>query len=270
MNTPARAIAVAVACLTATSVLTATQSRPAPRTPAPGATAVKPAAAEKKVAFAVGEHLSYDVSWSNYVSAGTLDLRVESKKPSYASTAYYVTAVAQATGMVASLYPLYYKADSLIDAFSLLPQRGSLYSREGGRERNKVTTFDHARRKAQFQMKTASLMNVDLSLPPLTQDILSSIYVLRSIQPRPGDRLEIPVSDSAKLYQVTFAVGNAESVAKSDGTRVPALRVTPNVKLVGGESPASGTVLWLANDATFRPVRMETTLAVGRIVIALK
>ena len=238
----------------------------APTKPAPPKPAV---AAEKRVPFAVGELLSYDVSWSNYLTAGTLTLRVESKKPSYSSTAYYVSAEAQTTGVVSSLYTLYYKADTLLDAFTLLPQRGSVYSREGRRERLKITTFDQARQKAQFQMKTASLMNLDLNVPPLTQDMLSAIYVLRSIQPRTGDRLDIPVSDSGKQYTVTFVVGNVESVQKADGTRVPALRVTPEVR-EGKGRPVTGMVIWLGNDAALRPVRMEASLRIGRVVVAIK
>src|SRR5688572_26793644 len=107
---------------------------------------VKPAAgasrAERKVPYAVGEKLAFDVSWSNYVSAGTLTLQVVAKRPSYSSTAYYITAEAQTQGVISKLYTLYYKADTLIDVFSMLPQRGSVYSREGRRQRTKITTFD--------------------------------------------------------------------------------------------------------------------------------
>jgi hypothetical protein len=264
-----RSVWMAVGAIWVLSVgAAAIQSKPPSR--AKGSPAKAAAPAERRVPFAVGELLTYDVSWSNYLTAGTITLRTESKKPSFSSTAYYVTAEAQTTGVVARLYTLYYKADTLIDVFTLLPQRGSVYSREGRRERLKTTTFDQARHKAQFQMKTASLLNIDLDVAPLTQDILSAVYVLRSIQPRTGDRLDIPVSDSGKKYTVTFVVGNVESVEQADGTRVPALRVTPQVREHGTSRPIGGTVLWLANDTSLKPVRMESTLAVGRVVAALK
>ena len=241
-----------------------------PRATPEGQAAKASPRAERRVPFAVGEQLLYDVSWSNYVTAGTLALRVESKKASYASTAYYVTAEAQTTGVVARLYTLYYKADTLIDAFTLLPQRGSLYSRESRRERLKITTFDHSRKTALFEMKTASHMRKDLQLPPLTQDMLSAIYVLRSIQPRPGDRLEMPISDSGWLYRVAFVVGAPESVQKADGSAVSALRVTPRITDEAGKPVSSNTVLWLSHDAALKPVRMEAALTVGRIVMAMR
>ena len=210
-------------------VMTVPLAGQAGRKPAAPASPAAPARAERRVPFAVGEKLLYDVSWSSYVTAGTLSLTVESKKPSYGSTAYYVVAEAQTTGVVASLYTLYYKADTLIDSYSLLPQRGSLFSGEGRRQRFKVTTFDHPRKYGKFEMQTASKMEKDLTLRPLTQDMLSAFYVLRSISPRPGDKLEIPVSDSGWNYAVTFVVTGPESAKTAAGTAAPALRVTPQV-----------------------------------------
>lgn len=229
-----------------------------------------PAPVERRVPFAVGERLQYDVSWSNYLTAGTLTLTIESKKPSYGSTAYYVVAEAATTGVLSNLYSLYYKADTLIDSFSLLPQRGSLFSREGRRQRFKVTTFDHTRKSGRFEMQTASKMEKDLSLKPLTQDMLSAFYVLRSISPRPGDRLEIPVSDSGWNYAVTFVVSGPETANNAAGSAVPALRVTPQVIDEAGKRVGQGFVFWLSNDAALKPVRMEGRLAAGSIVIALR
>lgn len=235
---------------------------PARKAPAP--------TAEKRVPYAVGEKLLYDISWSNYLTAGTLSLTVDSKKPSYGSTAYYVIAEAQSTGLLANLYTLYYKADTLIDVFSLLPQRGALFSREGSRQRYKVTTFDHPKKKGLFEMQTKSKMQKDLTLPPLTQDMLSAFYVLRAINPRPGDKLEIPVSDSGWMYKVTFVVTGPEMAKDAAGRSVSTLRVVPQVIDEGGKRVGQGFTFWLANDATFKPVRMEGSLAAGRLVIALK
>jgi hypothetical protein len=237
--------------------------------PAPPAKKV-PAPAEKRVPYAVGEKLLYDVSWSSYVTAGTLSLTVESKKPSYGSTAYYIVAEAQTTGILANLYTLYYKADTLVDAFSLLPQRGALFSKEGSRQRYKVTTFDHRNKKGLFEMETASKMRKDLTLLPLSQDMLSAFYVLRAISPRPGDRLEIPVSDSGWMYKVTFVVTGPEMVKDAAGRSVSTLKVVPQVIDEGGKRVGEGFSFWLSNDAALKPVRMEGSLAAGRIVIALK
>jgi len=69
---------------------------------------------------------------------GTVTMDVRSKQPSFDSVAYYVVAEGRPTALVASLYTLYYKADTLLDVYTLLPQRGSLYSQEGTRRRMKA------------------------------------------------------------------------------------------------------------------------------------
>lgn len=238
------------------------------------AKSIKPAAgaarAERRVPYAVGERLVFDVSWSSYVSAGTLTLQVAGKRPSYSSTAYYITAEAQTQGVISKLYTLYYKADTLIDVFSMLPQRGSVYSREGGRQRTKTTTFDHARKRGQFELQTASKIQKDVPLDVATQDLLSAIYALRTIAPKTGESFAMPVSDSGKLYQIKWTIGQLETVKLASGQAVQALRVTPRIFDEQSKSVAGGSVLWLANDGSFKPVRLEAALAVGRIVLALK
>src|SRR5215210_7455147 len=95
--------------------------------------------AERPVPFRVGEMLEYDVGWSSYLTAGTATLSIREKKPSYGSVAYYAVAEGRATGLVAALYHVYYKADTLLDVYSLLPQRGSIYGEEGRRRRMRAT-----------------------------------------------------------------------------------------------------------------------------------
>lgn len=238
------------------------EAQPAKKSPAPRV--------ERKVPYAVGERLTYDVSWSNYLSAGTLILNVEAKRPSYNSTAYYIVAEAKTEGLLAKLYTLYYKADTLIDTFSMLPQRGSVFSREGGRQRMKITTFDHSRKQGRFEMQTASKMVKDVGLGTATQDLLSAVYALRTIAPRAGEKFTMPISDSGWLYQVLWTVGQVEAVKVASGQTVQALRVMPRVTDEKGQSISSGSVLWLATDGSYRPVRIEAAAPVGRIVLALR
>lgn len=253
---------LSVIALTLCALAGATEAQTAKKSPAPRV--------ERKVPYATGERLSYDVSWSNYLSAGTVVLTVEAKRPSYSSTAYYIVAEAKTEGLLAKLYTLYYKADTLVDSFTMLPQRGSVYSREGGRQRMKITTFDHARKQGRFEMQTASKMVKDVALGSATQDLLSAIYALRTIAPRAGEKFTMPVSDSGWLYQVLWTVGQPEPVKVASGQTVQGLRITPRATNDKGETVGAGSVLWLATDGTFKPLRLEAAAPVGRIVLSLK
>ena len=45
----------------------------------------------------------------------------------------------------------YYKIDTLIDTYTLLPQQGSIPSQEGSRRRLRTTRFDRAANRAFFE-----------------------------------------------------------------------------------------------------------------------
>ncbi len=251
--------------------LTLTLDAQTPRPAAPARRAVPTAAkTERAVPFRAGEVLNYDVSWSSYVTAGTATLSVREKKASYGSTAYYVVAEGRPTPLLSKLYTLYYKADTLLDAYSLLPQRGSVFSDEGGRRRTKTTSFNQGARAATYELQTATLVKKPLSLAPFTQDALSALYVLRAIPLKPGSSVSIPVTDSGKMYKVQMRIGNVEPVKTGMGT-VNAYRITPTITDMQGKPDGTrGLAIWISDDARRLPVRMQAEVAVGNFNLTLR
>jgi hypothetical protein len=231
----------------------------------------KPAPAPKHelpVPFAAGEALTYDISWSTFLTAGSATVSVKEKKPSFGSTAYYIVAEGRPTPLLSKLYALYYKADTLLDVYTLLPQRGSIYSDENGRKRMRVTKFDHGTRKAQYEVQTATLVKNDLVISAYVQDALSALYVIRTLGLKPGEKVTMPVCDNGKSFKLQIQAGALETVKTATGT-VQALKIIPTV--VGpGPSLGRGVAIWLSNDARRVPVRIESELAVGRFVLALR
>src|SRR5262245_6470354 len=249
------------------------QTKKAPAPQPKTSTAKAPAAApapkkEMTVPYKAGEILEFDVGWSSYVTAGTATVSVKEKKPSYNSVAYYVVAEGRPTSLLSKLYTLYYKADTLIDVYSLLPQRGSLYVEEGKRHRMKTTTFDQATRKAKYEVQTATHVEKDLSLPGFTQDALSALFVLRSIPMKAGDKFNMPVTDAGDVYKVQMQVAAVESVKTPLGT-MNALKIIPVITAAKGEPPR-GLAIWISDDARRLPLKIEAQLAVGKFVVALR
>src|SRR5689334_20857595 len=104
-------VVVALAFLLSTAV-SGQQPRPGARTPAPrtpaSKTPVKPPEPPREAAvpFHVGETLTYDVSWSQFLTAGTAVARVTEKKSSAGSTAYAIVADGKPVPLVARFYPV--------------------------------------------------------------------------------------------------------------------------------------------------------------------
>ena len=246
-----------VACVVLAGIVCATTAYAVQRPGAPRR--------ELAVPFAAGETLTYDVSWSSSLTAGTATIRVGEKKASYGSTAYYILAEGRPTPLVAKLYSLYYKVDTLLDVYSLLPQRGSVYSEEGKRHRIKTTLFDHARKSADYKVETRTVVNKTLAISPVAQDPLGALFVLRSIPLKPGEKITMPVCDGGNSFKILIQAGAIETVQAGGGTvQAQRLTLTPPA-----ETGARSLSVWLSTDAAHVPVKMSAQLSVGAFVLTL-
>jgi len=261
---PGSGLRAAIALVVAMGAGVAAQPGKPPAKPRPTAVKRSPQA----VPFAAGETLTYEVSWSSFLTAGSATLSVKEKKPSYNSDAYYIVAEGRPTRLLSKLYDVYYKADTLLDVYSLLPQRGSIYSEEGSRHRIKVTMFDHARKKAHYEVQAGTVTKKDLAIAADSQDALGVLYRLRSIPLKQGDRFSVSVCDAGQSYKVEINVGAVETVKTGIGD-LRAWRITP----VPPSSNAAGArrlTLWVSDDERKLPVRMQAQLAVGSFDLTLK
>jgi hypothetical protein len=255
-------LAVLAACISVVTLSAQTKTAPKSAPAAP-----PPPKHEQPVPFKPGEVLEYDIGWSSFVTAGTATVSVKEKKASYGSTAYYIVAEGRPTTLLQKMYTLYYKADTLLDAFTLLPQRGSLYSEEGKRHRMKTTLFNQAAKKATYTVETRTVVNKDLAIPGFTQDALSAVYVLRSIPFKAGEKFNMPVADNGQVYKVQMQVGTVEPVKTGLGT-INGLKITPVITGPDKDAP-KGIALWISDDPRRLPLRMEAQLMVGKFTVTL-
>ena len=209
------------------------------------------------------------MSWSGYVTAGEVTVSVREKKPSYNSLAYYIVAEGKPVGLTARVYSLYFKVDSLLDCYTLVAQRGSVYSQEGKRTRMKSLRFDQQQHTAEFEMRTSTVMKATIAVPPATEDGLGAIYALRAMPLEAGARLTIPVTDSGDSYVVNLVVEARETISTPLGS-LPAWRVRPTVfddhgRLVGG-----AMTIWISDDARRLPLKLSAQVAVGAFELTLR
>jgi hypothetical protein len=221
------------------------------------------------VPFRAGETLTFDVSWSHYLTAGAATVVVRDKRPSFGSTAYYIVAEGRPSALLSALYTLYYKADTLLDVFTLLPQRASLFSREGSRQRMKALRFDHPAGRGAFEVTTSTTVKTDVILPRQAQDPLSAIYVLRSRPLKIGAIFTMPVVDNGKVYRMEARVVARELVAAPVGP-LNAWKIVPTISDGHGRPTGEKLSLWISDDARKLPVKLEADLSVGRFVIVLR
>jgi len=244
-----------------------------PRT-APPAVTKRPAVpaaprADAAVPFRVGETLTWDVSWSQYMVAGSATSRVVEKRASANSSAYYILAEGKPLPIIARIYALYYKMDSLMDTVSTLSQRTSFYMEEGSRKHSVSTTFNRTARRAVFETYSDPPGKNDFAVPPDVQDGLATLYALRARSFKPGDHITVPVVDEGMIYSVTFDIGAVETVKVPLGsTSAWSIGVTI---LDASKQPVGRDIrAWISTDARRLPVKIQAELPVGNFILALR
>ena len=221
------------------------------------------------VPFAVGETLTYDVSWSSFVVAGTATSRVVEKKPSNSSTAYSIVVEGRPVPLVAKLYNLYYRMETLLDSVSLLSQQGTLYSEEGSKRTTGTTRFDRAAQKVFYERRQEIVQGGDYPMPAGTQDGLAVLYALRGRAFKAGERFNVSVADSGALYTIQVTVESVQPVKVPAG-QFNAWNMKVGITDAQNQPVWRNNEVWISNDARRLPVKMQAELPVGHFVLTLR
>ena len=233
-------------------------------------TAAPTAQADRTVPFKAGESLTYDISWTTFVTAGSATLAVKERRPNGpGKSAYYLVAEGQPSSVLQKLYHLYYKAESMMDTRTLQPSLATVYSDENGRKRYKTSTFK-ANGTVDYEIRTSSTAKSTVKVPTTAQDPLGAIYVLRALPLKTGMKpFSIPVTDSGKAYTMRVTVGSVEPVRTGVGT-LPGLKLTLAVTDATGQAAeAKNLQLWLSDDARRMPLKFIAGLPVGSSQLTL-
>jgi hypothetical protein len=218
-------------------------------------------------AFHPGETLTYDVSWSNMFSAGTVTMTVErSELPEGREVLKFVVR-GRTRGLVDKVFPVNDEVQSVFDPLLMQSLSYSLRESYGRKKRLRVTEFDHAKRTAVCRLNEDPPET--LAIPDPVQDGLSLLYVLRTRESLGiGRNMDIDVVDSGKNWAVEVSVLAREKVATAAGEfDTIKIRTAPRDK--GDLKKKGEVVLWLTDDDRKVPVLMKTKLKVGSFVFEL-
>lgn len=256
---------VAAAAIIAVFVASLSAQQPRPAARAPRAEPRREAA----VPFKPGETLTFDVSWSQFLTAGTAVSKVVEKKPSFNSTAYYIVADGRPLPILARFYSLYYKMDSLLDSVTTLSHHSSLYIEEGSQRRVASTRFDRARRRAHYEIQGEASTKTDFAIPANVQDGLATLYALRTRTFKAGDRFTVPIADDGAVYTADFETLPPERVRVQLGD-IDAWNLRVSLFNAERQPVGSNLAAWISTDARRLPVKLQAELPVGRFVLALR
>jgi hypothetical protein len=221
----------------------------------------------KNHAFQSGEKLTYIVSWSKILKAGTATMEVKEEKTPEGKRVYRLTSTAKSSGVVSLFYPVADIARSILDAEELYSLSYTLNMSHGKRKKIRAMTFDHA--NALVRTTTNNTEQETSSVPSRVQDSLSSLYYVRTREDFGGKKeIFVDVYDSGKNWSVEIQILGKEKI-KTPAGEFDTVKVKTHPKYDGLFQNKGEIFIWFTDDVRRIPVYMKSTISIGSIVATL-
>jgi hypothetical protein len=218
-------------------------------------------------AFAPGERLTYDISWSTIIAAGITVMEVKSGKTIDGRQTYNLIATTHSDGVVDMVYPVRDKIVSVIDAEEFYSLSFELLEYHGKKTRSRRTTFDQAKGTARDVVNQDP--PEDFSIPPRAQDALSSLYYVRTLPDiTVGKTIIVEVHDSGKNWAVEVHVLGKEKISTPAG-EFDTIKVKTYPRYEGVFMNKGEIYIWFTDDSRKIPVLMKSEISIGSIVATL-
>ncbi len=207
--------------------------------------------------YRVGEHLTFNVSFSSFVSAAHVELLVAARGTFFGRESIQLKEHVETTGVVnAALYAINNDYITYVDAATGLPFRGQQIVREASRSSEKSADFNQP-------AGTAALPPKRLGEFPGTYDFLSAIYRLRALPLSEGSSYYLNVRGENVSYAVEVKPTGRQMIKTNVGsfnTIVSQVRVRNN-----SQADSYGTKVYFSDDERHVPVLITAKLSAGEI-----
>ncbi len=218
----------------------------------------------RNLAFQPGEKLTYDVSWSNIVTAGTAVMEVRPETTPEGRNVLRLIVSSRTVGLVAKFYTLGDLVQSVFDPQIMQSLSYSLKASHGKRKKHLELVFDHARRTVVSTLNNESPET--LAIPDQVQDALSALYYLRTREDLAvGKTFTFEVFESGKSWPVEVRTLGREKVKTAAG-KFNAIKVGASKGLFMNEGEI---LIWLTDDSRKVPVLIKSTISIGSLMFTL-
>jgi hypothetical protein len=216
--------------------------------------------------FNSGERLTYNVSWSKMISAGTAVMEVKKEKTEGDREVFRFISTARTIGMAESFYPVRDTVQSLFDLRTMASLSYSLDQSHGKRKKKREMIFDH---EAGTVAYTENGNKEIFAITRQTQDALSSLYYLRTKKDFVvGTPIVFEINDGGKNWSVEVHVLGRERLKTPVG-EFDTIKVKTYPKYEGVFMHKGEIFIWLTDDYRKVPVLMKSTITIGSIVSSL-
>jgi hypothetical protein len=214
-----------------------------------------------------GEVLTYDVSWSNFLKAGTVVMEIKEGTVEDKRVLRFITTT-HTVGLVDKVYRVNDSLESVYDPVTLQSLKLILKESHGKKTRSRELDFD-----LENKLVITTLNNDPPEILPITdhiQDALSSIYYLRTRNEFiVGKPIIMHVHDGGENWNVEAQTLGRETV-KTPAGEFATIKVRTFPQYEGDFKNKGEIIFWLSDDTRRAPVVIKSTISVGAIVLTLE
>lgn len=211
-----------------------------------------------QTALKAPEKLLFDIIWGGWsfrwVHAGKATLEL---LPTERPTEWKIQSLAWCNKFFQSIYPVRDTVISIIDSRGIYPLRFEKRLHEGSYHASIAARYD----QAAHELRT---LDTTLSIEPFTHDVLSAFYFIRTQKLQVGDTLDLAAVSGKKKYKLKVLCHGRETIRVPAGT-FNTLVVEPVLKGDGLFKAKGKLTIWVTDDESHTPVKMESKIPVGSI-----
>jgi hypothetical protein len=215
-------------------------------------------------AWDAGESLVYSVDYGLY-RAGTATMSVLNSEYVNGGLCYHIRTTANSNDFISKLYRVRDVVDSFIDVKGLFSRRFEKSLREGGYSSDEYVDIFQDRLIALSTKQKRALVEI----PLYVQDILSTMYYIRTVDLKIGKDVTVEAYADGKVYPLKVIVHKKEKVEVSAGT-FNCILVEPVMRSEGIFRQKGRLLVWLTDDSSRLPVKMTSKVAIGNIATKLE
>lgn len=210
------------------------------------------------VAWGPGEKLVFSIQYG-LITAGEATLEVDPAiKVRQDRPTYHIISQASSNATFSTFFKVRDRVESFMDTTHLHSVRFEKHLREGNYKKDLLVVFDQEKHLANIDGKR------DCEVAAHVQDILSSMYWVRTVPLEPGRSIYVPNHDNGKNYPLEIRVEKRERVTVDAGT-FDCLVVEP-VLMGDAVFKQDGRVkVWMTDDVLHMPVLLKSKVFVGAI-----
>lgn len=217
-------------------------------------------------AFRAGERLSYNVSWSGLLTAGTAAMEVKADRTPEGKEVFHLVSTARSAGIVTAFYPVADSILSITDAQELYSLSYVLDQKHGKKKKLRKLLFDQEKRTVKVVSNGLAETH---EAPERVQDALSALYYLRTREDfTPGSSMSIDVFDGGKAWAVEVRTLGREKLQTVLG-EVNTIKIATYPKYEGVFMHKGEIMMWLTDDERKVPVLMKSKISIGSIMATL-